>query len=123
MKAFAPTPQDLIIFEPGPNDKNPSSNIRDSEEILAWLAGQHIPTVYVSHPSIQSDADGQASAEKFSAVYYGPWNKGVPTTREFRQYDIPGGAGHMTASGCRLWAENILPVVKDQLGKLGKNPG
>ena len=41
------------------------------------------------------------------------WVKDVPTNTINRQYDQPGLPGHMTVTGCQLWANNMLPFVKE----------
>ena len=108
----------LVIFEPGPNDKNRNSSIASSEEILSILQGRKLPAIYVSSRAIQTNEEAEATARKFGAYYYGHWNKDVPVDRTHRQFDMAGG-GHMTAEGCQLWAKNILPLVKTVLTKEG----
>lgn len=104
----------LVIFEPGPNDTNVSSNIEYSEKVLSQLRERKMPAIYVSHARIQTDSQARDTANKFGAYYYGHWNMDVPTDRTHRQFDMAGG-GHMTAEGCQLWARNILPLVKTVL--------
>lgn len=101
----------IVIFEPGPNEKNKRFNIGASGDILAFLQEQKIPTIYVSHQAIQSSEDASEMAKKYGAYYYGHWIKNVPIDREHRQYD-DGSAGHMTPLGCQLWANNMLPMLK-----------
>jgi lysophospholipase L1-like esterase len=103
----------LVIFEPGPNERNKRFNLEPSEEILAYLQEIKMPTIYVSHTWIQDSDEAKAFAAKYDATYYGQWNKGVPTDSDHRQYDLGGGAGHMTAKGCELWAQNMLPTIKE----------
>ena len=102
----------IVIFEPGPNEKNPKSNLGPSEEILAYLQKIKMLTIYVSHSLIQTNEEAKDLANQYGAYYYGHWNKNVPTNRTNRQYDQPGAAGHMTAAGCELWAQNMLPFIK-----------
>jgi hypothetical protein len=105
----------LVIFEPGPNERDKQRNLADAERILDDLKKRQIPTIYVSHSVIESDLDALTRAQKYDAIYYGRWNLAVPTDREHRQYDqphIPNSAGHMTEKGCRLWASNIYPLIK-----------
>jgi hypothetical protein len=102
----------IVIFEPGPNEKNSRFNLGPSEEILAYLHKINMPTIYVSHSLIQTNEEGQALATKYDAYYYGHWNKDVPTNSVNRQYDQPGSPGHMTIAGCQLWAKNMFPFVK-----------
>ena len=102
----------IVIFEPGPNERNKSFNLGPSEEILTYLQKINMPTIYVSHQAIQSNEDASEMAKKYGAYYYGHWNNNVPTNSDNHQYDIPFGAGHMTAAGCQLWAKNMVPMVK-----------
>jgi len=104
----------LVIFEPGPNDKNKSSNVEASEKILSQLQERHMPTIYVSMGAIQTDMEADATAKKYGAYYYGQWIRGIPKDATYRQFDMPGG-GHMTAEGCQQWAKNMFPLVKSVL--------
>lgn len=103
----------IVIFEPGPNERNPRFNLGPSEEILAYLQKMGIPTIYVSHVLIQSNEEAQTLATKYGAHYYGHWVKDVPTNTTNRQYDQPGQPGHMTVAGCQLWANNMFPFIKE----------
>jgi hypothetical protein len=109
LKAFPNTK--IVIFEPGPNEKNKTFNLEASEEILKYLQTIKMPTIYVSNKTIQTEEEASQFAQKFSVYYYGNWTKGVPQDRDHRQYD-QGSAGHMTAAGCKLWASNIAPFIK-----------
>ena len=103
----------MIIFEPGPNEKNPRFNLGPSEEILAYLQKQNMPTIYVSNSWIQSNDEAQEFATKYGAYYYGHWTKNIPTDSEHRLFDMPGGGGgHMTVVGCQKWAQYMLPTIK-----------
>ncbi len=105
----------VVIFEPGPNERNKQQNLSDTEKILADLQKRQMPTIYVSHSVIENEMDAYTRAQKFGAIHYGHWNQGVPTDKEHRQYDqpnIPNSAGHMTEAGCRRWAGNIYPLIK-----------
>jgi hypothetical protein len=110
----------LVIFEPGPNERNKQQNLSDAEKILVDLEKRQLPTIYVSNGAIESEADASVRAQKYNAVFYGSWARGVPTDREHRQYDqphIPNSAGHMTEKGCRLWASNIYPLIKQVIAE------
>ncbi|QWD74248.1 hypothetical protein FD961_09335 [Polynucleobacter sp. TSB-Sco08W16] len=103
----------MVIFEPGPNEKNPRFSLGPSEEILAYLKKLNIPTIYVSTSVIQSDEEAQELATKYGAYYYGHWNKNIPTDSDHRLFDMPGGGGgHMTVVGCQKWAQYMLPTIK-----------
>jgi len=103
----------LVIFEPGPNERNKSRNLEPSEKILAYLQKINMPTIYVSHVLLQSNEEAKEFASKYGAYYYGHWVKGVPTNTTNRQYDQPGAPGHMTIAGCQLWANNMFPFIKE----------
>jgi hypothetical protein len=100
----------IVIFEPGPNEKNKKLSLEPTEVVLAYLQKINMASVYVSHSRIQTNEEAQEMANKYGAFYYGHWNKNVPTDKEHRQYD-DGGAGHMTAKGCQLWAQNMFPLL------------
>lgn len=103
----------MVIFEPGPNERNKDYHLKPSAEILKWLQEKGIPTIYVSHNVIQTEVEALAFAKSFGATYYGHWTKNVPADHEHRQYDWPPGtAGHMTAKGCELWAEQMAPLIR-----------
>jgi hypothetical protein len=108
----------IVIFEPGPNERNPRFNLGPSEEILAYLQKQNMPTIYVSHVWIQSNEEAQVLATKYGAYYYGHWNKNIPTDSEHRLFDMPGGGGgHMTVLGCQKWAQYMLPMIKQVINE------
>ena len=102
----------IVLFEPGPNDKNKSSNIEYAEKILGLIKEKNIPTVYFRTAQIQTEEEGEATAKKFNATYYGNWTRDIPIDREHRQYDNGIGAGHLAAAGCVVWAKNLFPIVK-----------
>ena len=102
----------LVIFEPGPNERNPRFSLGPTEEILGYLQKIQMPTIYVSHSTIQSDKEADEMAKKYGAFHYGDWRKGVPLDREHRQFDMGSSGGHMTVQGCQLWAKNMLPLVE-----------
>ena len=104
----------LVIFEPGPNDKNKTSNVEYSEKILSQLQQRNMPTIYVSHGAIQTVGEAEETAKKYGAYYYGHWIRDVPVDKTYRQFDDSKG-GHMTAEGCQLWAKNMFPLVKSIL--------
>jgi hypothetical protein len=108
----------LVIFEPGPNDRNVSANVAFSEKILAQLQERRMPTIYISSRLIQNEQEAQATAQKYGAHYYGQWGKEVPRDRTYWQYDM-AGPGHMSGEGCQLWARRMLPFVKNVLAEIG----
>jgi len=103
----------IVIFEPGPNERNKKFNLEPSEQILSFLQKNNMPTIYVSHVWLQNNEEAQEFATKYGAYYYGHWVKDVPTNTINRQYDQPGLPGHMTVVGCQLWANNMFPFVKE----------
>jgi len=109
----------IVIFEPGPNERNPRFSIGPSEEILAYLQKIQMPTIYVSHKLIQSTEEADEMAKKYGAYYYGDWIQGVPVDRDHRQFDMGSSGGHMTVQGCQLWAKNMFPLLKQVIK--GKN--
>lgn len=54
----------LVLFEPGPNDLNKTSNVEHSEKILAYLQSIKMPTIYISNGAIQTNADAEETAKK-----------------------------------------------------------
>lgn len=106
----------LVIFEPGPNDKNVLANVEHAEKILAQLQEREMPVIYISSRPIQTAQAAQAAAQKYGAYYYGYWGRDVPFDRTHRQYDMAGG-GHMAGPGCQLWAKNMLPLIKSVLAE------
>jgi len=109
----------IVIFEPGPNEKNPKSNLGPSEEILAYLQKIKMLTIYVSHSLIQTNEEAKDLANQYGAYYYGDWIQGVPVDRDHRQFDMGSSGGHMTVQGCQLWAKNMFPLLKQVIK--GKN--
>ena len=105
----------IVIFEPGPNEKNKRFNIGASGDILTYLREQKMTTIYVSHQAIQSSEEASEMAKNYGAYYYGHWIKNVPVDAQHRQYDQPGQAGHMTVVGCQLWAKNMLLFINEVL--------
>lgn len=105
----------IVIFEPGPNEKNKRFNIGASGDILTYLQEQNMSTIYVSHQAIQSSEEASEMAKKYGVYYYGHWIKNVPVDAQHRQYDQPGQAGHMTVVGCQLWAKNMLLFINEVL--------
>ena len=101
----------IVIFEPGPNERNARFNIGASEEILAFLQKNNIPTIFVSNSVIQSENEGAELANKYGAYYYGHWARNIPKDHEHRQFDMAGG-GHATVLGCQVWAQNMAPLIK-----------
>jgi hypothetical protein len=97
----------LVLFEPGPNEKNPRFNLGSSEEILGYLRSNKIPTIFMSNRSIQpEDAEAKQFTEKHDAYYYGHWARNIPGDSEY------WSNRHMNAKACILWANNLFPLIK-----------
>jgi len=58
----------MVIFEPGPNERNPKFNLGPSEEILAYLQKIQMPTIYVSHKLIQSPEEAGEMAKNMGLI-------------------------------------------------------
>ena len=102
----------IVIFEPGPNERNKGFNLQASDEILTYLEKIKMPTIYVSHGAIENNDEAEQRAKKYGAYYYGHWTKNVPVDRDHRQFDVNGNTGgHMTAMGCQLWAKNMMLTI------------
>jgi hypothetical protein len=102
----------IVIFEPGPNERNPSFATPYIDKILAFLQEKKITTVYISSDFIQPRQEARTTAEKYGAFYDGPWQKGVPVNRENFTFDgVKWAGGHMAEGGCKLRAKNLLPTV------------
>lgn len=102
----------LVIFEPGPNESYKPYALEPIEKVFAYLQDSSMPTLYASNRVVQSDTEAEETARKYNAKYYGHWKRDVPRTREYFQFDTAIGDGHMTAQGCAMWAENIVPTVE-----------
>ena len=106
----------LVLFEPGPNDPNKTSNVEDSEKILAKLQELKMPTIYISHRRIQTDLEAEQTAKKYGAYYYGFFKKDIPVEKTYMQFDQPGiPGGHLTAAGVEIWAKGLVPLIKQVL--------
>ena len=105
----------LVIFEPGPNERNKSYSLEHTEQVLGYLKNIQMKTIFVSHSAIQSPEDAESIAIKYGAIYYGDWAKNVPRDREHRKFDN-GTAGHMTPKGCVIWAEQMAPLIDKVIG-------
>lgn len=102
----------IVIFEPGPNERNPSFATPYIDKILLFLQEKKITTIYISSDFIQPREEARATAEKYGAFYDGPWQKGVPVNRENFTFDgVKWAGGHMAEAGCKLRAKNLLPTV------------
>ena len=112
----------LVIFEPGPNDRNASSALESTEKILNILKDHHLPTIYASN-YFQSPEEAAETAKKYDAYYYGPWSKGVPVDNEHWQFDFSRGGkgpgGHMTSAGCEIVSRQMAPLVEKILREKG----
>jgi hypothetical protein len=103
----------MVLFEPGPNERNKKWNLEAADKVLEELQKRKIVTIYISHQLIETNEEAAERSKKYGAYYYGRWTKGVPVDTEHRQYDYPPGSpGHMTAKGCALWANNIFPLIQ-----------
>jgi lysophospholipase L1-like esterase len=116
----------LVLFEPGANrvksDSDKQENLGNSAKILDALKAKKIPVVFQSHYRMHSEDDARQFAKEHGAFYYGHILRNIPVNQEYRQYDMPGGhtldpksAGHFSAKGCSMWAEQLAPLVKDVL--------
>jgi hypothetical protein len=112
----------LVIFEPGPNDRDGSSALEATEKILGILREHHMPAIYASN-YFQTPEEAADTAKKYDAYYYGPWSKGIPVDSEHWQFDFnmggKGPGGHMTAAGCELVARQMVPLVEKVLLEKG----
>jgi len=110
----------MVIFEPGGNDADKSSNVLYAEKILSYLKEQNVPTIYASIGRIQTTEEGSQTAKKYDAYYYGHWHKNVPRDGVHYQFDVDPNPhhvnkshyGHMSAEGCLLVAKNMTPLVE-----------
>lgn len=59
-----------IIFEPGPNERNPSFATPYIDKILAFLQEKKITTIYISSDFIQPREEARATAAKYGAFYW-----------------------------------------------------
>jgi lysophospholipase L1-like esterase len=107
----------IVLFEPGPNDTYKEGSIRDSGKVIEWIKTKNIPIIYSSNNVVQNVTEAREFSEKWGMTYYGPTFKGMPLNRDYRQYDMPGQAGHMTAKGCHLWATQMASFVQFELDK------
>jgi lysophospholipase L1-like esterase len=107
----------IVLFEPGPNDTYKERSIRDSEKVIEWIKTKNIPIIYSSNNVVQNVTEAIEFSEKWGMSYYGPTFKGMPLNRDYRQYDMPGQAGHMTAKGCHLWAIQMASFVQLEIKK------
>ena len=102
----------IVLFEPGPNERNKAYSLGPTEDIMAYLQSLQMPTVYMSNSVVQTNEEAAEFANKYGAYYFGSWKQDVPRDREHFQYDYPVGDGHMTAQGCLQWAKNMVPMIK-----------
>lgn len=111
----------LVLFEPGPNERNKAYSLGPTEEIMVYLQGLQMPTIYMSNAVVQNNDEAAEFAHKYGAYYFGSWKQDVPRDREHFQFDYPVGDGHMTAQGCLLWAKNMVPMVKQVIREKNLN--
>jgi hypothetical protein len=117
----------LVIFEPGPNDPDKKYAVDYAEKTLAFLRERNMPTIYVSNPRMQTQAEATATAQKFGATYFGGYAQGIPVDREHWQFDNDksfggtgrGAGGHLTAAGCLMVVQKMAPVVEKLLQEKG----
>lgn len=103
----------IVIFEPGPNDRNKTANLKDTDKILKFLNEKNIKIIYVSNSIIENELEGFERAKKFNAYYYGNAARVIPKTRKYFAYDtLPGEYGHMTKEGCIFWAEMMYRLIE-----------
>jgi acyl-CoA thioesterase-1 len=118
----------LVLFEPGANrvksDSDRAENIKYVNDILQRLQDKKIPVIFQSHYKMHSEEEAAGLAKSRGAYYYGHIIRNIPVNQEYRQYDMPGGhtldpnsAGHLSAKGCALWAEQLVPLVKKVLAE------
>ena len=115
----------VVIFEPGPNDRNKTSSIAASDEILSYLQSISLKTIYISSPATQTPEEAKSFADAHGATYYGSYGVNIPLDAEHYQFDFygkesgKGRGGHMTAAGCQMAAANIAPLVETVLREIG----
>lgn len=118
----------LVLFEPGANrvksDSDRAENIKNVNDILQRLQDKKIPVIFQSHYRMHSEEEAAELAKSRGAHYYGHIIRNIPVNQDYRQYDMPGGhtldpktAGHLSAKGCALWAEQLAPLVKKVLAE------
>ena len=121
----------MVIFEPGPNERNPRFNLGPSEEILAYLQKLNIPTIYVSHSLIQNNEARNLVAQMLSKnptkrptlqrILAHPFVSRKPVVRMigeeaafdcFISYRVNSDAGHalklyemLTSRGITVWLD------------------
>jgi hypothetical protein len=107
----------IIIYQAGGNmpgdwikmqylDKTLSMAVSRNIAVIAFGSTEYIsPEFAMEHKSL---------TDKYGGYYYGSIIKDIPLTGEYWQMDKVRASmphGHMTAKGCQLWAENMLPIV------------
>jgi acyl-CoA thioesterase-1 len=106
----------IVLFMESGNDGSPSEGIEYTEKALGWLQEQHIPCILISNKRVQTPEEASLTSQKFGAIYYGPFRRGVPDDSEHVQ---PGeyfkGKNktdyHLTALGYGIIAKDIEPLV------------
>ena len=63
----------IVLFEPGPNERNKAYSIGPTEEIMAYLQSLQMPTIYMSNAVVQTNDEAAEFAGKYGAYYFGSW--------------------------------------------------
>lgn len=100
----------LVILEPGPNERNKAYNLEYSEAMLKKLQEMAIPTIYITNNLIQTHSEGEETAKKYGAYYFGQW--GQLLSGDYLMRD-----GHLTAKGCKAQAGMLLYLVKQVIAE------
>jgi len=117
----------LVIFEPGPNDRDKKYAVEYAEKTLAFLRERNMPTIYISNPRMQTQSEAASTAQKYGAAYFGGYAQGIPVDHEHWQFDNDksfggtgkGAGGHLTAAGCLMVAQRMGPLVEKVLQEKG----
>ena len=111
----------LVIYNAGSNTSSESIKLEFSESALKFLRDQSIPTILVLNSTDEILDSGYEKknidlAKQYGAYFYGHHGKNIPMTPQYWQMDAgktsnTGAYGHLSSSGCQLWAENMAPLV------------
>ena len=107
----------IVIYQESGNDVDQASAIEYTEKGLAWLHDRGLPTILISNPRVQPDADARALAERYGAVDYGTFRHGIPHDGAHYQpgiYYVKKNMidEHLTALGCSMLAAKLAPLVQ-----------